>query len=110
MVLQYFVSHPVIIQFFSIHLLANHTCRFNRNIGESHKTTKATTTCLYMSTVIAFHHKQGSYTSGKCQLDLIFFFKSEELSGNSVMFRGKNEILQKKNVREISGNFTFPSD
>ena len=49
-------------------------------------------------------HCQGSYTSGKCQGNLIFF-KVRELSGNSVMCQGKMKFC--KNVREMSGNFTF---
>ena len=50
---------------------------------------------------------QGSYTSGKYQGDLIFF-KPKDLSGNSVMFQGKMKFC--KNIREMSGNFTFQPD
>ena len=52
---------------------------------------------------------QGSYASGKCQGNLIFF-KVRELSGN-FMLSGKNEILLKcqGNVREIY-NFQFVSN
>ena len=50
---------------------------------------------------------QGSYVSGKCQGNLNFF-KVRELSGNSVMCQGKMKFC--KNVREMSGNFTFQSD
>ena len=45
--------------------------------------------------------------SGKCQGNL-FFFKVRELSGNSVMCQGKMKVC--KNVREMSGNFTFRPD
>ena len=49
---------------------------------------------------------QGSYMSGKCQGNLILiFFKVRELSGNSVMCQGKMKFF--KNIREMSGNFTF---
>ena len=40
--------------------------------------------------------------SGKC------FFQVRELSGNSVMCQGKMKFC--KNVREMSGNFTFQPD
>ena len=50
---------------------------------------------------------QGSYVSGKCQGNLNFF-NVRELSGNSVMCQGKMKFC--KNVREMSGNFTFQSD
>ena len=45
--------------------------------------------------------------SGKCQGNLNFF-KVRELSGNSVMCQGKLKFG--KNVREMSGNFTFQPD
>ena len=44
------------------------------------------------------------HVGGKCQRNLIFF-KVRELSGNSVMCQGKMKLF--KNVREMSGNFTF---
>ena len=44
---------------------------------------------------MGYPHNQGSYTSGKCQGNLLFF-KVRELSGNS--------------VAKMSGNFTFQSD
>ena len=55
---------------------------------------------------------KGSYISGKCQANLIFF-KVRELSGNSVMCGGKMKICKKKkkkNVREMSENFTVQLD
>ena len=45
-----------------------------------------------------FDRVQGLYTSGKCQGNLIFF-KVRELSGNSVMSKGKMKFC--KNVREF---------
>ena len=38
----------------------------------------------------------------------IFFFKVRKLSGNFVMCQGKMKFC--KNVREMSGNFTFQTD
>ena len=45
--------------------------------------------------------------SGKRQGNLNFF-KVRELSGNSVICQGKMKFC--KNVREMSGNFTFHTD
>ena len=46
---------------------------------------------------------QGSYMSGKYQGN--FFFMIRELSGNSMMCQGEKKIC--KNIRKMSGNFTF---
>ena len=51
--------------------------------------------------------KQDSYISGKCQGNLDFF-KVRELSGNYVMGQGRMKFC--KNIKEMSGNFTFQPD
>ena len=60
--------------------------------------------CMHDIETMCHEQGQGLYTSGKCQGNL-FFFKVRELSGNSVMCQEKMKFC--KNVREMSGNFTF---
>ena len=54
-----------------------------------------------------FMHENMLYRVHTCQGNL-FFFKVRELSGNYVMCQGKMKFC--KNVREMSGNFTFQPD